>query len=96
MFTAQEIEIKVRQKVRDLEPSTKFSEGKLYDLIAYGCHFSVAREICARRARKLRKRGEDVKFYLNTRNGKARYTWELRIPPWDVVLVPNGEAKGRE
>lgn len=33
------------------------------------------REVCARRASKLRKRGEDVYFHHSTPNGKARYRW---------------------
>ena len=33
------------------------------------------KEVSARRARKLRKRGEQVKFSRHTRTGKARYLW---------------------
>ena len=33
------------------------------------------REVCARRARKLRKRGESLRFCGLTVNGKSRYVW---------------------
>lgn len=65
-------------------------EMKFNDLMVYGNHFSKQREVCARRARKLRKRRERVKFYRNTINGKARYVWECRIPP-EKVLTYNDQ-----
>lgn len=41
-----------------------------------------AREVCARRARKLRRRGCDVRFMRNTANGKARYGWMPSTITW--------------
>lgn len=38
------------------------------------------REVCATRARLLRKRGEYVWFKRSTVNGKARYQWLKRLP----------------
>lgn len=39
---------------------------------------AIYREVSASRARKLRKRGEYVKFSRSTCNGKARYVWERK------------------
>lgn len=36
---------------------------------------SLGREVCARRARKLRKAGHSVQFHRSTSTGKARYKW---------------------
>lgn len=66
------------------------AEMKFNDLMIYGSCFAKQREVCARRARKLRKRRESVKFSRNTQNGKARYVWECRIPP-EKVLTYNKE-----
>ena len=38
----------------------------------------LAREVCARRARKLRKRGAQVRYFGRTSTGKARYKWMPR------------------
>ena len=37
------------------------------------------REVCARRARKLRKRGDLVRWTRNTETGKGRFLWLKRI-----------------
>lgn len=40
------------------------------------------REVCAKRARKLRKRREMIQFSHHSKTGKARYIW---MPyPWHV------------
>lgn len=54
------------------------------DLMTFGVSFSCCREVCARRARKLRKRGEHVLYVGRTKTGKARYQWSKRIAPWDI------------
>jgi hypothetical protein len=41
---------------------------------------TFGREVCARRARKLRRRGEKVRFARFTSTGKARYRWLKRRP----------------
>lgn len=35
------------------------------------------REVCARRASQLRKKGVHVEYYGRTKNGKARYIWDV-------------------
>ena len=47
---------------------------------------TFGREVCARRARKLRKRGDAVRFKRWTPNGRCRYAW-MRQP---IKLVLTG------
>ena len=56
--------------------------------MTYGTHVAIGREVCARRARKLRKRGESVRYVGRTTTGKARYSWLRTIAPW-AIYMPN-------
>lgn len=50
--------------------------------------FRKAREVSARRARKLRKRGEYLHFVRWTVNGKCRYTWGGKVPDTFTIRMP--------
>ena len=94
MTTAQEIELKAAEVRPKIEALAKGVETMLRDLVTYGTHVAIEREVCARRARKLRKRGVDVRYIGRTSTGKARYSWMRRIAPW-AIYRPNDTAKGR-
>jgi hypothetical protein len=47
-------------------------------LFVHDSGFIDLREVCAARARALRKRGEYVRYTRSTVNGKARYQWYRR------------------
>jgi len=53
----------------------KLADGTIF---IHDSGFVQPREVCAARARVLRKRGEYVKFVRNTVNGKARFQWLMR------------------
>lgn len=62
-----------------IEMALKAARGDMEALI-----FSTRRRVCARRARKLRKRGEDVRFVGFTARGASIYHW---------VQAPNAELR---
>lgn len=88
MTTAQEIELKAAELKPQIEALTRSVETMLRDVATYGTHVAIWREVCARRARKLRKRSEDVRYVGRTKTGKARYSWMRRIAPW-AIYMPN-------
>ena len=93
MTTAQEIELKALMAMPRIAALTRHVEAVARDLVTYGTHVAIGREVCARRARKLRKRGESVRYAGKTTTGKARYSWMRRIPPW-AIYMPNDPAQG--
>ena len=93
MTTAQEIELKAAEVRPKIEALAKGVETMLRDLVTYGTHVAIGRKVCARRARKLRKRGESVRYVGRTKTGKARYSWMRRIAPW-AIYMPNVELTG--
>lgn len=88
MSTAQEIELKAAEVAPRLAALTHRIIAMAHDLAIYGMHVAIGREVCARRARKLWKRGEDVRYSGRTKNGKTRYTWTKRLPSW-AIYRPN-------
>ena len=88
MATVQEIEMRMAEALPKLKSIARYVEGMTNDLLNYGTHFAIGREVCARRARKLRKRGESVRYVGRTSTGKARYIWMRRIAPW-AIYMPN-------
>jgi hypothetical protein len=60
-------------------------EGEWHTLMEKLIWEQFSREVCARRARKLRKRGEDVRFARLTSNGKARYRWMRKGPALNII-----------
>ena len=93
MTTAQEIELKAAEMLPRIDAMALSVETMLADLVTYGSHFAIGREVCARRARKLRKRGDSVRYTGRTTTGKARYSWMRRIAPW-AIYMPNAEVMG--
>jgi len=84
MTTAQEIELKALMTMPRIAALTRHVEAMARDLVTYGTHVAIGREVCARRARKLRKRGESVRYIGRTTTGKTRYSWLRTIPPWAI------------
>lgn len=90
MTTAKEIELKMAEAMPRIAALSKGLEATFRDLAIYGMHVAIARDVCARRARKLRKRGEDVRYFGKTTTGKARYRWIRRIEPLSIYKpAPN-------
>jgi hypothetical protein len=65
------MELLMQEAQRSLEPARASVARLVDDLIVHLC----GREVCARRARKLRRRGETVRFRRWTSTGKCRYSW---------------------
>jgi hypothetical protein len=86
MNTATEIQARIAEREPSFANLQATVEREIVDplvgklsLVAYG------REVCARRARKLRKRGDMIRFHRWTATGKCRYIW---VPGarWEVFL----------
>lgn len=82
MTTAKEIELKMQMAMPKLHVLARSFETLQRDLVDYGMHVAVGRNVSAPRARKLRRRGEDVRYVGRTETGRARYRWTRRISPW--------------
>lgn len=80
-MTGQEIELRRAVMAPKVAAMIRHLESMMKDLLIHGMHVALGREVCARRARKLRKRGEDVRYIGRTKTGKARYRWMNRIAP---------------
>lgn len=86
MSTANEIQLKQAAFDKVAARLSRRLEIEMRDVFIYGLHVSIGRTVCARRARKLRRRGEDVRRFGATSTGKYRYSWLKRIPPMEVRL----------
>lgn len=84
MSTAIEMQLKMAAADKMLARIYRRLEVQIDDLLVYGMHIAIGRTVCARRARKLRRRGEDVRRTDMTATGKSRYSWLRRIPPIEV------------
>lgn len=76
MSTAPEVNEKIKSMSHSMalfRASMDVATERILDDIFY---LSFGREVCSRRARKLRKRGDTVKFFSRTKTGKARYRWK--------------------
>jgi hypothetical protein len=73
--TATEIEIKNSQAVDRLLAVSAAVGLDVNRMISKFVDNYMSREVCAKRARKLRKRGEDVAYSCRSKTGKARYRW---------------------
>ena len=76
MSTAHEIQAKLNEALPYLNARAKvladvWTESALLHL--------DGREVCARRARMLRKRGDLVRWTHNTTKGKGRFLWLKRL-----------------
>lgn len=76
MTTAQEIKAMMDEAMPLLNARQKV----LAETLVEGAILRLGgREVCARRARKLRKRNEVVRWVGSTENGKSRFLWMKRI-----------------
>lgn len=75
MSTAREIQIRQAESVITLGTVVKVINSCL-DTMANDIVMKMyGREVCARRAAKIRRRGDNVGFVGRTKTGKARYGW---------------------
>lgn len=80
MTTANEVLLKQQAfmpRVVTMQEILRTYHSELTDVFI---QIAIGREVCARRARKIRKRGDNVKFSKTTITGKARYTWVKNMP----------------
>ena len=76
MSTAEEI----RMKIGLARPIFERIQEQFYqNVVTYGSVMTEGREVCARRARKLRRRGEYCICVGRTSTGKARYQWQRAV-----------------
>ncbi len=86
MSTATEILMMMSKVQPTIDAMMRRQEVVLRDLVIYGTSIALGREVCAKRARKLRKRGEDVRFRGLSKTGKRRFCWMRRIEPKIMFL----------
>jgi hypothetical protein len=84
MSTAQEIELMAKIAQSRLAAIARGFETLQRDMLTYGMHVAVGRNVGTVRARKLRRRGEDVRYVGRTETGKARYRWARRVHPFAI------------
>lgn len=86
MSTALEILARMAEARPMVEALSRSFENKVRDLMVYGTFVAIGREVCAKRARKLRRRGEEVRYVGPSKAGKPRYRWMRRIDPRTIYL----------
>lgn len=86
MSTATEILIMMSKVQPKIDAMMRRQEVVLRDLVIYGTSIALGREVCAKRARKLRRRGEDVRFSGLSKTGKPRFCWMRRVDPLSIYL----------
>lgn len=90
MSTAHEIQAKISQAKPRWESAAKaMMQSCVVDTIMQ----MHGREVCVRRARKLRKRGELVRWSHNTSKGKGRFLWAKRIKWTEAPTNETGNAR---
>ena len=82
MSTAQEVSVKAAEVDKKYKALRDHMALNLSETMLLHLH---GREVGAKRARKLRKRGDIVRFADRTRTGKSRYRWIRRLN----VVTPN-------
>ena len=82
MNAAQELLMKAAAARPLMDARSRQMRAMLDDLAIYGTYVAIGHEVCARRARKLKRRGDNVRFCGRTKTGKSRYRWMKRIEPW--------------
>lgn len=74
--TADEMALLIAETERRLQPMRARFSRMAYELLVA----TFGREVCARRARSLRRRGHAVvRLHRRTSNGKARFRWMPRL-----------------
>jgi hypothetical protein len=86
MSTAIEILARMAEAQPRVEALSRSLDIKMRDLMVFGTFIAIGRDVCAKRARKLRRRGEDVRYVGQSKSGKPRYRWMRRIDPRSVYL----------
>lgn len=81
MSAATEILARMEEMTPKVEALHRHFENRTRDLMVYGTSVAIGRGVCAKRARKLRRRGEDVRYVGRSKTGKPRYCWMRRIDP---------------
>lgn len=84
MSTAQEIIAKMMATDKVVAGIRRALEVQMRDVMVYGLHVCAGREVCARRARKLARRGEAVMPFGTTKTGKRRFSWMRRVSPSSI------------
>ncbi len=75
MSTAAEILAMINATMPKIEIMRRAFELQQMAIFGMSCTKLVGREVCARRARKLKKLGHSVAFYGKSKTGKRRYRW---------------------
>jgi len=80
MTTAKEISVRMEMEMVKISHLRNQIEKSVNQPMAFKL---ISRKVCAKRARKLRRRGENVQFYTHTSTGRAVYGWmpRLKIKP---------------
>ena len=84
MSTAHEIELRMEEALPKLLALANEVGAFSAEFLKNTSVRAFGREIGARRARKLRRLGHDVRFFSKTSTGRARYKW-LRVPAWSFT-----------
>ncbi len=84
MTTAKEIEILMQAAQPKNDAIARIFAGVMRDVVHHGMHIAVGRNVGAARARKLRRRGEDVLHVWKTKTGKSRYRWMRKVEPFSI------------
>lgn len=88
MSTAREIEAKLKATAPVIGAFASAVNVSIERVVHDLEYLSNGREVCAKRARKLRRRGDQVRFVGSTTTGKARYRW---LPgKWTLALKVEG------
>jgi hypothetical protein len=86
MSTATEIIMLMNESARSVDLLASDAGKMLHDLGTFGTSFGRRREVCAKRARKLRRRGENVRYCGLSKTGKPRFYWTQRVDPTTIYL----------
>lgn len=71
MATAHE----VQARIDEAQPKLEELHNCVAEAIENAIFLIKGREVCAKRARKIRKRGDHIRYIGRTSTGKARYRW---------------------
>lgn len=86
MSTATEILMRMNEAQPKIDAMMRRISPMMHYLLSYGTAVALGREVSEKRARKLRRRGEDVFFRGRSKTGKPRYCWMRRIDPRIMYL----------
>lgn len=96
MITATEIQMRMNAAKMKTNSLAKLVDSMVLDELKGLAYLVSGRgEVCAKRARYIRKRGDQVWYAGRTKNGKARYRWLpcVNIVYKDAVIFGTGTVK---